>query len=145
VKLETAPDGKTTIALVDRLTELGGPVIQGREGANSDYADTIVDTAHRLETAGIFALVLEALTEGVAKRITEEVNIPTIGIGAGRYTDGQVPVITGLLGLNPSGNRLSKQYADLDSVIHSAVQDYVDDVENGTFPARENAYEPVDE
>jgi 3-methyl-2-oxobutanoate hydroxymethyltransferase len=163
VKLETAPDGETTIALVDRLTELGipvmghlgltpqrmnelgGPVIQGREGANSDYADTLVDTAHRLERAGIFALVLEAITEGVAKRITEEVDIPTIGIGAGRYTDGQVLVTTDLLGLNPAEFKLSKQYADLDSVIHNAVQDYVDDVENGAFPARENTYEPVDE
>jgi 3-methyl-2-oxobutanoate hydroxymethyltransferase len=163
VKLETAPDGETTIELVDRLTELGipvmghlgltpqrmnelgGPVIQGREGVHSDYADTLVDTARRLEAAGIFALVLEAVTEGVGKRITEEVSVPTIGIGAGRYTDGQVLVTTDLLGLNPAGFKLSKQYADLDGVIHSAVQDYVDDVENGEFPAQENAYEPVDE
>ncbi|WP_265108737.1 3-methyl-2-oxobutanoate hydroxymethyltransferase [Halosolutus halophilus] len=162
VKLETAPAGETTIEIVDRLTELGipvqghlgltpqrmnelgGAVIQGREGPDSAFADELVDTAERLEEAGIFSLVLEGVTEAVAKRITEAVDVPTIGIGAGRYVDGQVLVITDVLGLGGEGYSLSKQYADLDSVIREAVESYVADVESGTFPTSENAYEPID-
>lgn len=163
VKLETAPGGETTIEIVDRLTELGipvqghvgltpqrmnelgGPVIQGREGSDSAFADELVETARRLEAAGIFSLVVEGTTEGVAKRITEAVDVPTIGIGAGRYVDGQVLVLNDVIGLDPAGFKLSKQYADVDSVIRDAVESYVQDVESGEFPTSENAYEPVDE
>lgn len=71
----------------------------------------------------------------------------TIGIGAGRYVDEQVPVITDVvcLGGEGEGDCLSKRYADLDTVIRDAVEAYVDDVESGQFPARENTYEPIDE
>jgi 3-methyl-2-oxobutanoate hydroxymethyltransferase len=163
VKLETAPGGETTIEIVDRLTELGvpvqghvgltpqrmnelgGPVIQGREGPDSAFADELVETAERLEAAGIFSLVIEGTTEGVAKRITEAVDVPTIGIGAGRYVDGQVLVLNDVIGLDPAGFKLSKQYADVDRVIREAVESYVREVEDGEFPTSENAYEPVDE
>ncbi|MFC4987737.1 3-methyl-2-oxobutanoate hydroxymethyltransferase [Saliphagus infecundisoli] len=163
VKLETAPGGEATVEVVSRCTELGipvqghlgltpqrmnqlgGAVIQGREGAESAAADELVETAHALEAAGIFSLVLEGLTEAVAKRISEAVSVPTIGIGAGRHVDGQVLVITDVLGLGGEGYSLSKQYADLDGIIEDAVADYVEDVESGRFPARENTYEPIDE
>lgn len=163
VKLETAPGGETTIEIVDRLTELGvpvqghvgltpqrmnelgGPVIQGREGPDSAFVDELVETAERLEAAGIFSLVIEGTTEGVAKRITEAVDVPTIGIGAGRYVDGQVLVLNDVIGLDPAGFKLSKQYADVDRVIREAVESYVREVEDGEFPTSENAYEPVDE
>lgn len=163
VKLETAPGGEATIEVVSRCTELGipvqghlgltpqrmnqlgGAVIQGREGPDSAAADELVATARELEEAGIFSLVLEGLTEAVAKRITEAVDVPTIGIGAGRYVDGQVLVITDVLGLGGEGYSLSKQYADLDSTIEEAVAEYVSDVESGRFPARENTYEPIDD
>jgi 3-methyl-2-oxobutanoate hydroxymethyltransferase len=162
VKLETAPGGETTIQLVERLVELGipvqghvgltpqrmnemgGAVIQGREGPKSAFADELVDTARRLADAGVFTLVLEGVTEAVAKRVTEAIDVPTIGIGAGRYVDGQVLVVTDMLGLGGEGYKLSKQYADLDRVIGEAVESYVSDVESGAFPAEENVYEPTD-
>lgn len=140
VKLETAPYGETTIEIIDRLTELGMPVmghvgltpqrmnqiggayIQGRGHESSATADALVETAERLEAAGVFAVVLETVTEGTAKRVTETVDVPTIGIGAGRYVDGQVLVITDVLGLGGESFRLSKQYADLDSTIRDAVE-----------------------
>lgn len=163
VKLETAPGGETTIEIVDRLTELGipvqghvgltpqrmnelgGPVIQGREGPDSAFADELVETARLLEAAGIFSLVIEGTTEAVAKRITESIDIPTIGIGAGRYVDGQVLVLNDVIGLDPAGFKLSKQYADVDSVIQDAVESYVKEVEDGEFPTREHTFEPLDE
>jgi 3-methyl-2-oxobutanoate hydroxymethyltransferase len=162
VKLETATGGETTVDLVDRLTELGvpvqghlgltpqrmnelgGAVIQGREGAESAFADELVATARALEDAGCFSVVLEGLAEGVARRVTDAVDVPTVGIGAGRYTDGQVLVLNDVIGLDPADYQLSKQYADVDSVVENAVSSFVADAESGTFPTADNAYEPVD-
>jgi 3-methyl-2-oxobutanoate hydroxymethyltransferase len=163
VKLETAPGGETTIAIVERLTELGipvqghvgltpqrmnemgGPMIQGRDGPDSEEADELVATAQRLEDAGVFSLVVEGTTEGVAKRITEAVDVPTIGIGAGRYVDGQAQVLNDVIGLGASDFKLSEQYAEVDEVIEEAVGQLVEDVKDREFPARENTYEPIDE
>lgn len=162
VKLETAPDGGITVDIVDRLTdlgipvqghlgltpqrvkEMGGPVVQGREGADSEFADRVAETARKLEAAGVFSLVIEGTTEGLARRLTETVDVPTIGIGAGRYTDGQVLVTNDVIGLDSEGYRLSKRYADVDSVIEAAVSAFVEEVQNGAFPAAEHAYEPID-
>lgn len=163
VKLETAPHGDTTIEIVDRLTELGIPVqghvgltpqrtnqiggayIQGRDHTSSAAVDALVETAERLEEAGAFSIVLETVTEETGTAVTEAVDVPTIGIGAGRYVDGQVLVISDVLGLGGEAFRLSKQYADLDSTIRNAVEEYVTDVEEGAFPAEENVYDPVEE
>ncbi|MFC7073900.1 3-methyl-2-oxobutanoate hydroxymethyltransferase [Halovenus rubra] len=163
VKLETAPHGETTIEIIDRLTELGiptmghigltpqrmhqigGPYIQGRGQTSSAAVDELVETAERLESAGVFTIVLETVTEEVGKRVTDAVDVPTIGIGAGRYVDGQVLVITDMLGLGGEAFKLSKQYADLDSEIRNAVGDYVAEVKNGEFPAEENTYDPLDD
>jgi 3-methyl-2-oxobutanoate hydroxymethyltransferase len=71
--------------------------------------------------------------------------MPAIGIGAGRYTDGQVLVTTDVLGLDPREMTPRKQYADLDGVIEDAVSEYVGEVENGAFPAREHVSDPVEE
>lgn len=163
VKLETAPYGETSIEIIDRLTELGVPVmghvgltpqrmsqiggayIQGRGHESSATVDALVETAERLEEAGVFSIVLEAVTEETAKAVTETVDVPTIGIGAGRYVDGQVLVITDLLGLGGESFKLAKEYADLDATIRDAVESYVEEVEDGTFPGRENVYDPIDE
>lgn len=163
VKLETAPHGETTIEIIDRLTELGMPVmghigftpqrmrqlggayIQGRGHASSAHLDALVETAERLVEAGVFAVVLETVTEETGKRVTETIDVPTIGIGAGRHVDGQVLVTTDLLGLGGEAFKLSKQYADLDSTIRDAVGEYVSEVERGEFPARENVFDPIDE
>ncbi len=163
VKLETAPDGGITVEIIDRLTglgipvqghlgltpqrvkEMGGPVVQGREGPESAFADRVVETARDLEAAGIFSLVIEGTTEGLAKRLTEAVDVPAIGIGAGRYVDGQVLVTNDVIGLDSEGYRLSKRYADVDSVIEEAVSEFVGEVRAGEFPTEDHAYEPVDE
>jgi 3-methyl-2-oxobutanoate hydroxymethyltransferase len=163
VKLETAPYGETTIEIIDRLTELGmpvmghigftpqrmrqigGPFIQGRGHESSASADALVETAEKLVDAGAFSVVLETVTEETGKRVTEAVDVPTIGIGAGRHVDGQVLVITDMLGLGGEAFKLSKQYTDLDSEIRTAVESYVSEVENGEFPAHENVYDPIDD
>lgn len=163
VKLETAPYGETTVEIVDRLTELGMPVmghvgltpqrmneigggyVQGRGHESSATVDALVETAKQLEDAGVFSVVVETVTEETGMRVTEALDVPTIGIGAGRRVDGQVLVINDLLGLGGESFRLSKQYADLDSVIREAVETYVDDVQKGAFPARENVYDPIDD
>jgi len=163
VKLETAPYGETTIEIVDRLTELGIPVqghvgltpqrrnqiggsyVQGRDTDTSTTEEALLETAQRLEDAGAFSVVLETVSEGVAKRVTEALDIPTIGIGAGRYVDGQVLVVSDVIGLGGESYSLSKQYADVDSEIREAVTQYVEEVESGAFPTAENAFDPVDE
>jgi 3-methyl-2-oxobutanoate hydroxymethyltransferase len=163
VKLETAPHGETTIEIIDRLTELGVPVqghigltpqrmnqigggyVQGRNHSSSAAVDALVETAEQLVDAGVFAVVLEAVTEETGKAVTEAIDVPTIGIGAGRYVDGQVLVLTDMLGLGGESFKLSKQYADLDSVIGDAVESYVSEVESGAFPAEENVFDPIDE
>ena len=163
VKLETAPYGETTIEIVDRCTELGIPVqghvgltpqranqiggayVQGRDTDTSTTEDALVETAQRLEEAGAFSIVLETVSEPVAKRVTEAVDVPTIGIGSGRYVDGQVLVVSDVLGLGAEPYSLSKQYADLDSAIRSAVEQYVSEVESGEFPTAENAFDPIEE
>ena len=163
VKLETAPHGHTTIGIIDRLTELGIPVqghigltpqrmnqiggayIQGRDHETSAAVEPLVETATQLEEAGVFAVVMETVTEEVGRAVTEAVDVPTIGIGAGRYTDGQVLVTNDLLGLGAEAFKLSKRYADLDSTIRTAVESYVSEVREGEFPAEENVYDPIDE
>jgi 3-methyl-2-oxobutanoate hydroxymethyltransferase len=163
VKLETAPHGETTIEVIDRLTELGVPVqghigltpqrmnqigggyVQGRNHSSSAAVDALVETAERLVDAGVFAVVLEAVTEETGKAVTEAIDVPTIGIGAGRYVDGQVLVLTDMLGLGGESFKLSKQYADLDSVISDAVESYVSEVREGEFPAEENVFDPIDD
>jgi len=163
VKLETAPYGETTIEIVDRLTELGIPVqghvgltpqrkneiggayVQGRDTDTSTTGDALLETAKRLADAGAFSIVLETVSEGVAKAVTEAVDVPTIGIGSGRYVDGQVLVINDVIGLGGESYSLSKQYADLDGEIRNAVGQYVDEVESGDFPTRANAFDPIDD
>ncbi|PSP91191.1 3-methyl-2-oxobutanoate hydroxymethyltransferase [Halobacteriales archaeon QS_4_66_20] len=163
VKLETAPYGETTIDIVDRLTELGMPVlghvgltpqrmnqiggafVQGRDHDASAAADALVDTADQLVEAGAFAVVLEAVSEEAARRVTEAIPVPTIGIGAGRHVDGQVLVITDMLGLSEHSPSLAREYVDLDDAISSAVEQFVTEVETGEFPTREHTYDPIDE
>lgn len=163
VKLETAPYGKTTIEIVSRLTELGMPVVghigltpqrmnqigggyvQGRGDGSSATVEALVETAKELEDAGAFSIILEAVTEETGKQVTEAVDVPTIGIGAGRYVNGQVLVITDVLGLSDESYTLSKQYADLNSVIQGAVESYVDDVQSEVFPSSENVFDAIDE
>jgi 3-methyl-2-oxobutanoate hydroxymethyltransferase len=117
---------------------MGGYRVQGR---TEEDAERILDEAHALEKAGIFALVLEGIPSGLAKRITETIAVPTIGIGAGPHCDAQVLVINDLLGLG-SGSypKFVKPYADLRGEITRAVTAFKDDVEAGRFPDEEHSY-----
>ena len=117
---------------------LGGHIIQGRgEGAEALIADALA-----VQEAGAFAVVLEMVPSLVAKRVTETLTIPTIGVGAGPHVDGQLLLWTDWAGL--STGRIPKfvrQYADLKGVLTDAVTAYREDVEAGTYPAPEHEYE----
>jgi 3-methyl-2-oxobutanoate hydroxymethyltransferase len=115
---------------------LGGYKVQGR----GEAAAKVLDQAHALEKAGAFSIVLEAMPAELGGEITKELQIPTIGIGAGASTDAQVLVINDLLGLNEKVPKLAKRYADLRATITSAVEAFAADVENGTFPDEEHTY-----
>ena len=118
-------------------TMLGGFKAQGRTAAK---AQQLVVDAKALERAGCFALVLEAVPAPVATRITELSAIPTIGIGAGPGTDGQVLVYHDLLGYQEGGPRFVKQYAQLGPEIQSALERYAEDVRTGAFPEQQHTY-----
>ncbi|MES2094780.1 MAG: 3-methyl-2-oxobutanoate hydroxymethyltransferase [Actinomycetota bacterium] len=116
---------------------LGGHLIQGRgEGAVQLLAD-----AHAVEDAGAFAVVLEMVPSLVAKRVTEELRIPTIGVGAGPHVDGQLLVWTDWAGLTVGRiPKFVKQYADLSGVLRDAAKAYRADVGSGEYPAPEHEY-----
>jgi 3-methyl-2-oxobutanoate hydroxymethyltransferase len=118
--------------------KLGGHMIQGRgEGAEALLAD-----AHAVEDAGAFAVVLEMVPSLIAKRVTEELRIPTIGVGAGPHVDGQLLVWTDWAGLTTGRiPKFVKQYADLSGVLSKAVTSYIADVADGEYPAKEHEYE----
>ncbi len=114
------------------LNVLGGYKIQGK---SADKTRFILNQAKKLEEAGAFCVVLEMVPEESAKYITENLNIPTIGIGAGRYTDGQVLVADDILGkYSEFKPKFARRYADLKSVISESAKSYINDVQSGAFP-----------
>jgi 3-methyl-2-oxobutanoate hydroxymethyltransferase len=124
-------------------TALGGFKAQGR---TADQARRLLDDARALEAAGCFSVVLEAVPAPVALEITAHLTVPTIGIGAGGGTDGQVLVWHDLLGLyHGQSPRFVKRYADLATVIRDAVSAYADDVREHRFPAEVHTYAMSDE
>ena len=119
-------------------TMLGGFKAQGRTAAKARqlHAD-----ARALEAAGCFAVVLEAVPAAVARRVSDTLHVPTIGIGAGPDCDGQVLVWHDLLGLSDrKPARFVKRYADLGTHIRQALEAYAADVRSGAFPAEEHTY-----
>ena len=119
-------------------TMLGGMKAQGRTAAN---AHRLLDDARELEAAGCFSLVLEAVPAKVAAHITEALEIPTIGIGAGAGCDGQVLVWHDLLGVNQgAAPRFVKRYADVAGEIRRGLETFAAEVRSGAYPADEHAY-----
>jgi 3-methyl-2-oxobutanoate hydroxymethyltransferase len=117
---------------------LGGYRVQGR----GDSADRLLDDALALQDAGAFAVVLEMIPVDVAGRITKELTIPTIGIGAGPECDAQVMVWTDMAGLNSGpAPRFVKRFADVRAVITEAARAYADEVAEGTYPGPEHSFE----
>jgi 3-methyl-2-oxobutanoate hydroxymethyltransferase len=119
-------------------TVLGGFKAQGRR---SDEAQAVLEDARALEAAGCFAVVLEAVPAPVAELVTRELRVPTIGIGAGGATDGQVLVWHDMLGIYEGrAPRFVKRYADVAAVITQALERYADEVRSGAFPEEQHAY-----
>jgi 3-methyl-2-oxobutanoate hydroxymethyltransferase len=108
------------------------------QGKGPRGASQLLDQALLLEDAGIFALVLEMVTEEVAQSITERVAVPVIGIGAGRHCDGQVLTSTDLLGIGSRELRLARCYAPVGDTMLAAFEEFRDDVAAGRFPREEN-------
>ncbi|WP_031517117.1 3-methyl-2-oxobutanoate hydroxymethyltransferase [Desulfofalx alkaliphila] len=123
--------------------QMGGYRVQGKTAA---AAHKLLEDAKALEKAGIFALVLECIPAELAKRITEALDIPTIGIGAGPHCSGQVLVIHDLLGINSQFKpKFVKRYANLHEDIVKALESYRDEVEKGLFPGPEHTFSMPDE
>jgi 3-methyl-2-oxobutanoate hydroxymethyltransferase len=117
---------------------LGGYRVQGR----GESAHRLIDDALALEDAGAFAVVLEMVPAYVAERITKELSIPTIGIGAGPGCDAQVMVWTDMAGLNTGpAPRFVKRYADMRSVLTDAARAYAEDVATGRYPEPEHSFD----
>ncbi len=116
----------------------GGYLVQGK---SARAGEELVEDANALVEAGVFGIVLEMVTEEVARVITETVSVPTIGIGSGRYCDGQVLVLHDILGLYSRFTpKFAKKYADLSQTIRKALQEYSDDVRTGSFPEKANVF-----
>ncbi len=119
------------------VNTLGGYRVQGRGAAG----DALVADALALQAAGAFAVVLEVVPADLAERVTKELTIPTVGIGAGVGCDAQVLVWTDMAGLTPGpGPKFLKRYADLRKVLGEAAAAYADDVRAGSYPDAEHGY-----
>lgn len=104
-------------------------------------AEKLIEDARMLESIGCFAIVLEKIPAALAARVSAELHVPTIGIGAGSGCDGQVLVLHDMLGLNKGFSpKFLRRYADLGSEVNSAVGRYIDDVKNGDFPNASEQY-----
>ena len=106
-------------------------------GKTVSKAKQLIQTASDLAEAGARLIVLEKITEEISQIITDTLTIPTIGIGAGRYCDGQVLVINDILGMGPTFKH-AQRYQDYDHLTFEAISQYINDVENGDFPRDEN-------
>lgn len=155
VKLE---GGKRTIETVKRIIDMeipvmghlgltpqsvhkmGGYKVQGKDNAE---AERMINDAIELERAGAFGIVLEGIPENLAKIITEQINIVTIGIGAGKYCDGQVLVFYDMLGYSEEVPKFVKKFAKAGEVITDGVKSYIKEVKSGEFPSKEYTYKAV--
>ncbi len=153
VKLE---GGERVAETIKKITDAGIPVMghigltpqsihqfgsYRERGRDKEEADEILNDAKVLEEAGAFAIVLEKIPAVLAKQVTENISIPTIGIGAGAYCDGQILVTPDMLGLNVDFHpRFVRYYANLAEEINKAVNKYINDVKGTKFPTEEESY-----
>jgi len=150
VKLESGPH---TVELTRRLNDLGIPTMAhlgltpqsvnqtGYTGQarTREEGRELLDLARRHEEAGAFALVLEHVPANLAAQVTDALGIPTVGIGAGPDTDGQVLVVNDVMGLSERTPSFAAQFGDVRAEMAGAVEDYLDAVESGEFPADEHS------
>jgi 3-methyl-2-oxobutanoate hydroxymethyltransferase len=153
VKLE---GGRRIAETIGKITEYGLPVMghiglmpqsihqyggYSERGKTQEEANEILEDAKIIAEAGAFALVLEKIPAKLAKKISTSITIPTIGIGAGAYCDGQILVTPDMLGLNTDFHpRFVRYYSTLAKEIDKAVKAYIKDVKKGTFPSDKESY-----
>lgn len=120
------------------INSIGGYLVQGK---NNGTAAKLIQDAKNLENAGCFSIVLELIPAELAKEITEAINIPTIGIGAGPYTSGQIIVLQDLLGLSKNFNpKFLRKYMDGFGLIKTALNNYNKDVKERNYPNEKESY-----
>ena len=119
------------------VNQLGGHLVQGKK---LEVAQKLIDDAKALEQAGAFCVVLECIPARLSALVTQSVGVPTIGIGAGPDCDGQVQVITDILGLSDFTPKHTKKYAQLMETMTQAISAYQAEVKAGQFPTKENSF-----
>ncbi len=121
------------------VNKFGGYLVMGKTDRQKKY---LLQSAKDLQDAGCFSIVLEAVVADVAAEISQAIRIPTIGIGSGSGCDGQVLVISDMIGLFEEFRpKFVRAYADVAGIIRKAASDYIDDVRNGKFPSKDESYE----
>lgn len=121
------------------INVLGGNLVQGKSLENTLK---ILDDAKKIQAAGAFSVVLEMVPDVCAKYITENLEIPTIGIGAGADTDGQILVMNDIIGKFDSFSpKFARKYADVKPIITNAIKEYVYDVQSGNFPNKDESFQ----
>jgi 3-methyl-2-oxobutanoate hydroxymethyltransferase len=153
VKIEGAGDNIENISYLTRngipvmghlgltpqsVHQLSGFKIQGKI---DEEASKIIEDAKKLEDSGCFAIVLEKIPQSLAKIVTESLSIPTIGIGAGKYTSGQILVLHDMLGLTKAFNpKFLKKFLDGENLIKTAIAKYDSEIKNIEFPSEKESY-----
>ena len=149
VKLE---GGKKVVNIIKYLTQKGIPVMGHigllpqsstnfkLKGKSVFQKKKILEDAKAISDAGAFAIVVECVVESLAKEITNSISIPTIGIGASKYCDGQILVINDVIGLSDFSSKFVKQYANVSGIIEKSVRNYCKDVRTRRFPSSRNVY-----
>ena len=149
VKLE---GGKKIVNIIKHLIKKGIPVmghigllpqsstVFKLKGKNLIEKKQILQDALALSNSGVFAIVIECVVESLAKEITNSVSVPTIGIGASRYCDGQILVTDDMIGLSNFSPRFVKKYSNVKKIIEKSVKNYCNDVKLRRFPSSQNVY-----
>jgi len=149
IKLE---GGKKIVNIIKYLTKRKIPVIGHVgllpqtsinfkvKGKNFIQKKQILEDAKAVSNSGVFAIIIECVVENLAKIITKNISVPTIGIGASKYCDGQILVIDDMLGLSDFYPKFVKQYSNLKKVIEKSVKNYAKDVKLRKFPSNKNVY-----
>jgi len=149
IKLE---GGKKVAKIIKYLVDKGIPVMGHvgllpqsssgfkLKGKNFMQKKKILQDAIAVSNSGAFAIVIECVVESLAKKITKNVSIPTIGIGASKYCDGQILVIDDMLGLSDFFPKFVKRYSNLREIIDKSIKNYTKDVKTRRFPSSRNVY-----
>lgn len=125
------------------VNAFGGYKVQGKD---EEAARKLLDDAKALEAAGAFAVVLECVPAALAELVSKEISIPTIGIGAGAGCDGQILVYQDMLGMYSDFTpKFVKRYGEIGKAMKEAFKAYIEEIEQGTFPAEEHSYKIADE